>query len=98
MFFFQKKSLFNISSKLDIALPIIRRWISKCHDKADAFNEKIENILINAKPGFRPASTPDHNIFDTIKSIFKKVFILVSNKNILLDYGITSWLNLTFQT
>lgn len=97
-FFFQKKSLFSISNKLNISLPTIKRWISKFHGKANDFNKKIENMLTNTKPGFRLASVPDQNIFDTIKSIFKKVFFAVFNKNILLDYGIISWLNLNFQT
>lgn len=97
-FFFQHKSLFSISNQLNLSLPTVNRWITKFHGKANNFNERIENILINSKAGFRPADRPIQNIFDTVKSIFKKVFILVSNKNILLDYGIISWLNLNFQT
>ena len=97
-YFIQKRSLSSISKKLNISPLTIKRWVSRFHEKANGFCEKLENILTDAKPGFRPASTPIKNIFDTVKSVFEKVFIAVSNKNILFDYGITSWLNLIFQT
>lgn len=97
-YFIQKKSLLSISKELNISHTTIKRWVSRFHEKANGLCEKLENLLTDAKPGFRPANTPTKNIFDTVKSIFKKAFIAVSNKNILFDYGITSWLNLTFQT
>jgi ribosome-binding ATPase YchF (GTP1/OBG family) len=96
-YFFQRRSLLSISKELNISPATIKRWVSRFHEKANGFCEKLEKILTDAKPGFRPASTPIENIFDTVKSIFRKVFIVVLNKNILIDYGITSWLNFTFQ-
>jgi len=97
-YFIQRRSLLSISKELDISFSTIKRWGGRFHEKANGFCEKLENILTDSKPGFRPASTPTENIFDTVKSIFKKVFIAVPNKNILIDYGITSWLNLISQT
>lgn len=97
-FFFQHKSLFNISNQLNLSIPTINRWITKFHRNANNINKTIENKLIYSKAGYRPADRPTQNIFDTVKLIFKKVFILVSNKNTLLEYGIISWLNLNFQT
>jgi hypothetical protein len=97
-YFFQRRSLLSISKELNISPTTIKRWVSRFHEEANGYCEKLENILTDTKPGFRPASKPIKNICDTVKSVFKKVFIAATDKNILFDYGITSWLNLSFQT
>lgn len=96
-FFLNKKSKFSISQELDIGIVTVRRWISKFSDRAKGIKEGIEKMMINSKPGYRAATYPINNISQLVRSIFHKVFQLAEDKNILLDYGVVSWLNLKFQ-
>ena len=94
LFFFEGKSMSSISVKLGIALPTISRWILKYAAKAEDLDKDTEKMMIDSKPGHRVASYSVNNVFAMVQSIFKKVFLLAEDKIILLDYGVTSWINL----
>jgi len=97
-FFFEHKSKFSIASALDIGISTVRRWIEEFASRAEVLDKSMESRLAESKPGYRPAARPVHNIFDTVRSIFRKAFILAEEKHQLLDFGVTSWLNLKFQS
>lgn len=97
MFFLKNKSKFGISQELDIGITTVRRWISKFSAKAEDFNKHTEKMMIDLKAGYRAAANSTNNIFKIVRSVFHKVFHLARDKNVLLNYGIISWLNLKFQ-
>lgn len=94
LFFLEHKSMSSISNMLDIGLPTIQRWVTRFAAAVEDIDKNTETAMINSKPGYRAASYSANNIVKVVKSILKKVFHLVQDKIILLDYGITSWVNL----
>lgn len=94
LFFFEHRSKSGISDELAIALPTIQRWISKFADKTKDIDEDTEKMIVDSKPGYRAASHSVNNIFSMVKSVYRKVFQLVHEKVVLLEYGIISWINL----
>jgi hypothetical protein len=94
MFFFKNRSKFSISKELDIGISTIRRWIVRFAAKVEDIDNDTEKMMIGSKPGYRAASYSVNNIFSMVKSVFRKVFRLAGDKIILLDYGVTSWINL----
>lgn len=94
LFFLEHKSISSISNMLDIGLPTIHRWITRFAAVAEDIDTITEKVMISSKPGYRAASCSANNIIKVVKSVFKKIFHLVQDKIILLDYGITSWINL----
>jgi transposase-like protein len=94
LYFVEQKSLFSISEDLDIGLTTIRRWISKFSDKAGVIDNETEKMMIESEPGYRAASYQVKNIFEVVRSIFKKVSILAKNKKVLFEFGMISWINL----
>jgi hypothetical protein len=94
LFFLEHKSISSISNMLDIGLPTIRRWITKFAAAAEDIDTDTEKAMVNSKPGYRAVPYSANSIVKIVKSVFKKVFHLVKDKISLLDYGITSWINL----
>jgi hypothetical protein len=94
MFFFKHRSKFSISKELDIGIATVRRWISAFAAKAEDIDRSTEQLMIDANPGYRAASSFSDNTVAIVKSVFKKVFQLAQDKSILTCYGVTSWINL----
>ena len=92
-FFLNHKSLFGISAEIDIGITTVKRWIVKFEARAQELDEKAESLASESIPGYKPAAHFVNNIYDRVKSIFRKVFLLKEK-----DCAVTSWLNLTFQT
>ena len=97
LFFLNHQSKLSISRQLDIGIYTINRWITKFAIAADEINSNIEIELIAAQPGYRAAANAENSISVVAKNVFKKIFILVNDKTLLIEYGIISFINLLFK-
>jgi len=88
MFFLKHQSKFSISKELDIGITTVRRWISKFSAKAEDINKGAEKMMIALKPGYRAATCFTNNIFQLVRSIYRKVFQLSTDKSILNPYAL----------
>ena len=97
LFFLEHRSKLSISRQLDIGIYTINRWITKFAIAADEINSNIEIELVAAQPGYRAAANAENSISKVAKNVFKKMFILVKEKTLLIEYGIISFINLLFK-
>ncbi len=97
LFFLEHRSKLSISRQLDIGIYTINKWIAKFAIAADEINSNIEIELVAAQPGYRAAANAENSISKVAKNVFKKMFILVKEKTLLIEYGIISFINLLFK-